>query len=239
MNALKIYNALITQARSRGLLPKSVHSRKKGYANHHILPASLFPAGRNDKQANHQSNLIYLTHREHFLAHWLLARIYGGPLSHAFACMSKKHGMISSKAYEKHLADGLAWRSKSGWNERRAEAVAKTFHSPQVKAKRAASAKARFSSEEGRQHLKKMCAGRDEQEYKNQQSLSQPTRKIVIGTPENGGPDIYFQSISAATKSHGCNRLAVGRSTPCKGYYWRYATPAEITQYETNKDSQC
>jgi hypothetical protein len=40
-----------------------------GYERHHILPKSL---GGSDNE----SNLIYITSREHFICHWLLTKIY-------------------------------------------------------------------------------------------------------------------------------------------------------------------
>lgn len=40
-----------------------------GYERHHVLPKSL---GGSDNQ----SNLIYITSREHFICHWLLTKIY-------------------------------------------------------------------------------------------------------------------------------------------------------------------
>jgi hypothetical protein len=50
---------------------RKVRQREKGkyYERHHIVPKSM--GGSNEKE-----NLVYLTAREHFLAHWLLFRIY-------------------------------------------------------------------------------------------------------------------------------------------------------------------
>ncbi|HBM2815660.1 TPA: hypothetical protein LU109_003570 [Enterobacter hormaechei subsp. xiangfangensis] len=120
MNYQKIYDALIARAVSLRGHPKSRHSQRKGYSNHHIIPASWFAGGRKDPEANVPINLVWLTHREHFIAHWLLARLYGGEMSHAFAlmCGDKRHykGMMkSSKAYSHHLTSGLECRSKSQW----------------------------------------------------------------------------------------------------------------------------
>jgi hypothetical protein len=54
---------------------------------HHIKPRSL---GGSDKK----SNVVLLTYREHFLAHWLLTKIFKGlalrKMQHAFFRMSQK-----------------------------------------------------------------------------------------------------------------------------------------------------
>ena len=64
MNCRNIYNNLIAKAQHRNFV--------EGYFEcHHIIPKSL--GGSND-----QSNLVNLTAREHFIAHFLLAKIHGG-----------------------------------------------------------------------------------------------------------------------------------------------------------------
>jgi hypothetical protein len=84
MDYLKIYNQLIS---------KRQQILTEGYSEkHHIVPKCM--NGTNDTD-----NLVRLTAREHFIAHLLLAKIYGGPLYHAAFRMScyKKY---SSKEYE-------------------------------------------------------------------------------------------------------------------------------------------
>ncbi len=68
------------------------------YENHHIMPKSL--GGSDD-----QSNMILLTPREHYIAHWLLWRIYRNKeMAFAFYCMVKMNkrteNVTSSRAYE-------------------------------------------------------------------------------------------------------------------------------------------
>jgi hypothetical protein len=61
MNYQKIYNDLVERGKTRTLA---------GYKErHHIVPKCM---GGNDSK----SNLVYLTAREHFIAHWLLVEIY-------------------------------------------------------------------------------------------------------------------------------------------------------------------
>lgn len=61
MNYRKIYDAIINRAKSRQL---------KGYKErHHVIPRCM--GGKDDAD-----NLVDLTAREHFLCHWILARLY-------------------------------------------------------------------------------------------------------------------------------------------------------------------
>lgn len=65
MNYAKVYEQLIRKAVIR-------HSISSGYfETHHIVPRSL--GGGDDF-----SNLVDLTYREHFLAHWLLTKMFSG-----------------------------------------------------------------------------------------------------------------------------------------------------------------
>jgi hypothetical protein len=67
-----------------------------GYAEvHHIVPRSL--GGLDDAD-----NLIRLTARQHFVAHWMLARAIGGSAARAFFMMSNfgKYGQVNSTTYQ-------------------------------------------------------------------------------------------------------------------------------------------
>ena len=77
MNYLKIYTALIESRKiSRDII------KEKNYEIHHILPKCM--GGTNDK-----NNLVKLTIREHYVAHWLLIKIYPTEpkIYYAFLCM--------------------------------------------------------------------------------------------------------------------------------------------------------
>lgn len=76
------YDALIRRAQARGGMADVYMER------HHIVPRAL--GGGNQK-----SNLVSLTAREHFVAHLLLARIYGGSMWHAVNLMASVAGMSS------------------------------------------------------------------------------------------------------------------------------------------------
>lgn len=65
MDYQKIYNSLILCAQLRPEIPlMGIYTEK-----HHIVPRSL--GGSNEK-----ANIVHLTAREHFVAHWLLYLIY-------------------------------------------------------------------------------------------------------------------------------------------------------------------
>jgi hypothetical protein len=66
-----------------------------GYAEvHHIVPRSL--GGSDDAD-----NLVRLTARQHYVAHWMLARALGGSAARAFFMMSNfgKYGQVNSTTY--------------------------------------------------------------------------------------------------------------------------------------------
>jgi hypothetical protein len=64
-----------------------------GYTEkHHIVPSAL--GGSNDA-----SNIVSFTAREHFIAHLLLARIYGGTMWHAAHMMSNMK-RYNNRSYE-------------------------------------------------------------------------------------------------------------------------------------------
>lgn len=92
MNYERIYNQIIERAKTRTL---------KGYGEtHHIIPKCL-------NGTNHPENMVRLTAREHFLAHWLLHEIYpnNSDLRYAFWCMfrnsiGQERYVPSSRVYE-------------------------------------------------------------------------------------------------------------------------------------------
>lgn len=80
--------------------------------NHHILPRSLYPEYKKEKW-----NIITLTARQHFIAHWMLANIFGGKMWTAIHMMvncdenGKRDYKIFSRLYEKarkEFSEGLS-----------------------------------------------------------------------------------------------------------------------------------
>ena len=81
-----------------------------GYVErHHIYPRSMFPQLADDPK-----NLIPLTAREHFLAHWMLHKAFGGKMTNAFMYMrtgsDERYWNLNSRAYERlRVAFGQLW----------------------------------------------------------------------------------------------------------------------------------
>ena len=74
-------------------------NRKKGFELHHIWPRSL--GGPCTKE-----NVILLTPREHYLAHLMLWKAYGGPMTYAFFMMANRMSIsladvVSARQYDK------------------------------------------------------------------------------------------------------------------------------------------
>lgn len=137
MNYARLYNSIISRAIKLRGHPLKQHSYKSGFEIHHIKPVSFFPNGRKNPDAHQQGNLVYLTLREHFMAHWLLARMYGGKMSLAFAWMCIRQDRISSKAYERHRIAGLQARNAdSEYIRRNLEGAAKREADPVYREKR-------------------------------------------------------------------------------------------------------
>jgi hypothetical protein len=99
MNYSKHYEALIAKAKARG--------KPEGYAErHHVVPRSL--GGSNSR-----NNLVWLTAREHFIAHVLLAHVHGG--SQWYAVMMFAAGeqrVINSRLYDIAKRKHAIWMSE-------------------------------------------------------------------------------------------------------------------------------
>jgi hypothetical protein len=86
MNYTNEYQKLISKAKSR-------LSQDGYFEKHHIFPKSL---GGKDMA----ENLVFLSAREHFIAHLLLAKIYGGPMIYAaYAMMYQNDKKYTSRKY--------------------------------------------------------------------------------------------------------------------------------------------
>lgn len=100
MNHELHYDALISKARLRG--------RPLGYAErHHVIPRSL---GGGDEAAN----LVWLTAREHFVAHLLLANMHGGAQWYAVMMFAAgENRKVSSRLYDVAKKKHAAWMSEN------------------------------------------------------------------------------------------------------------------------------
>jgi hypothetical protein len=104
MNYNKLYDDLMF---SRLLQkPERIKEKRNGkyFEGHHIIPKCKGGTGTSTRPKNN-SNIVLLTAREHFLAHWLLWRIYGDrQMALAFHRMlsttDKTKRITSSRGYE-------------------------------------------------------------------------------------------------------------------------------------------
>lgn len=104
MDYQKHYDNLMA---SRLLLKKQRHTERKNgvyYEGHHIIPKYLGGTGVSFNGFNND-NIVYLTAREHFLAHWLFWRIKRDRQSalafHKMMSNNKNQNrIISSRAYQ-------------------------------------------------------------------------------------------------------------------------------------------
>ena len=90
MNYQDHYNRLIETRKSRSIVENTCYER------HHIIMRSM--GGTDDSE-----NIVKLTPREHFIAHWLLWRIHrNSSTGFAFSmmCRNNKHRKISSRQYQ-------------------------------------------------------------------------------------------------------------------------------------------
>ena len=84
-----------------------------GYVErHHIYPRSMFPQLADDPK-----NLIPLTAREHFIAHWMLHKAFGGKMTNAFMYMKagaqERYWNLNSRSYTKLREEfGRIWSEK-------------------------------------------------------------------------------------------------------------------------------
>lgn len=111
---------------------------------HHIVPKSM--GGSNKK-----SNLIALTPRQHYIAHWMLWKAYGNKMAQAFWFMNNngKHKAISSRSYEKLVKDARKAMSgeNASWYGKKA--------TKEMRAKQSEKRKAYMANPEARENVRK------------------------------------------------------------------------------------
>lgn len=110
MNYKKLYNNLIETRKNRIM--------DTYYEKHHIIPKCM--GGSNE-----EDNLIKLTFREHYMAHYILTKIYPNHsgIQYGFLCMLRKQPtgerILSSKQYDtikRNFASYKSWYSKNVFN---------------------------------------------------------------------------------------------------------------------------
>lgn len=219
MDYTKHYDNLIKKAKAR-ILEKGIYVEK-----HHIVPKS-------EKGSNELFNLVKLTAREHFLAHWLLHRIDPDNLSraHSFWRMCNGRGkvlpenwiVVSSRVYEEaRLAHSKAISKQLKGRKKTAEHVAKVVAATTGK-KRTLEAKAKMSEAAKKRGIVpqfyKLLEKADEARERQMipvAMLDPLTRELIK----------IFSSLAAAAKY--VNRdsanicVAIQKGKQSGGYFWK------------------
>lgn len=200
MTYSKHYDLLIKKARSREK-PNEYCER------HHVIPKSL--GGSNDA-----SNLVWLTAREHFVAHRLLAHIHGKPMWFALWRMatSKRYGSRSyAKIREKVISSrsGVPLSSET----RRKMSIVRKGKKPT-----AAAIAARRQGLMGHKVT-------EETRNKIRESLAAYSRPVI--QLHNNEAVAEFPSVNEAERQTGIRRNNLrnalnGRSKSAGGFQWRY-----------------
>lgn len=149
MNCQTVYDNLIINAQNRPV--------PDGYTErHHIIPRSL--GGSDD-----QGNIVHLTAREHFIAHLLLAKIYGGPMIAAAWLLANLSGRkINARQY--------AWL-KEAFSHRQSEINTGKRHTDETKKKISEVQKGKYHTEETKQKMSEKRKGKPWSEARRQAFL--------------------------------------------------------------------
>jgi len=146
MNYLKIYQNLISRAQIRA-----------GITLSDILPRSM--GGNNEVE-----NLVSLTPREHFIAHYLLWKIYkNSKMTYAFWAMAQmtKGSRISARTYEKLRIERIQFLQDENTGKKLSEETKRKIgekskgrvHSEETKRIQSEANKGKMLSEETKQKI--------------------------------------------------------------------------------------
>lgn len=142
MNYLRIYLALCQKAADeRGrveYLPKG--NKRPGFEHHHIVPKGFRAPGKAD-ETNEANNCCYLTDREHYVAHRLLARLHqqqagalrATAMTEAFAHMSVTARNSRAFVVARQLGSEKAAEAQQRLQARRAELKAAGYSAQTIK----------------------------------------------------------------------------------------------------------
>jgi hypothetical protein len=171
MNYQKIYDQIIERARSEVRKKKSTVY----YEAHHILPRCLGGEGLTTQWKTHP-NIVLLTAREHFLCHWLLARIYKSNRKVVYAFWlistggnaSQDRYRSSSRTYQEAKESYINSDRTRSEESKKAQSIRMKgmtgnmlgkSHTPETIRKISESNKGKFRSEETRERISKAKKG--------------------------------------------------------------------------------
>jgi hypothetical protein len=219
MDYIKHYSNLIEKAKAR-TLEKNIYVER-----HHIKPKS--EGGFDD-----ETNIVKLTAREHFLAHWLLYRINPESTSraHAFWRMCRGRGkvlpenwiVISSRVYEEaRLAHSKAISKELKGRKKTPEHVAKVVaanigrkRTSEAKLKMSEAAKKRGINSGFLKLLEKAVEVREQRKIKV--AMVDPISKEILKV---------FKSLKAAadyvSRDSSNIHVALKKNKKCADYFWK------------------
>jgi hypothetical protein len=163
MNYLKIYNKIIDNAKKRNMLDCYMEK-------HHIIPKS-------EGGSNENNNLVYLTPKEHFIAHKLLYRIdpknYNRMLS--FLMMSNRFNIKWGNIYEE------ARVNFSNNHHYKTERIKKIMAKPKTEEHKKKISDAHRGKPKSKQHIENMIASLPNRSGENNSNFGKGKAIIVDG----------------------------------------------------------
>lgn len=231
------YNKLI-ETRTNRILDKEIY-----YERHHILPSSL--GGDNS-----DNNLIYLTAREHFLAHWLLWRIYRNrEMSVAFWCMTtyknkKTQGTyrnFSSRAFQEARESKVLTSVSDETRYKNGNAMRGKTHSEETKNKIGELKRGKPLSEQNKLNLSKSIKNKTYEELMGIEEANNKKQKMSDSLKGRIFSEEHRKNLSKSQKGKKLSeqsklKLSLsmkGRKHPHKG------TSGELTCNITNECPHC
>jgi hypothetical protein len=225
MNYSKIYDDFMLDRLSKK--PERLKLKKNGsyFEGHHIIPKSKGGTGNSNRPKNNP-NIVLLTAREHFLAHWILWRIYRDRQSalafHKMMSTNKNQNrVLSSRGYEEAR---LAFRQTNIGNQ---YGKGKTkIISEEQKLKQSELMKGRYDGKNNPFYGKKHTHGTKEKLRKSREGISGEMiwnyggEKLVI---KDGIIIESFKTSEEVAKFIGCSHSNVrhvlsGKQKTAKGY---------------------
>lgn len=220
MDYRKHYNYLISKAKDR-ILEVEIYTE-----SHHIIPKS---EGGKDVQ----TNLVNLTAREHFIAHWLLYR--EDPLNSkrafAFWRMCNGQGKIPSEKW--YIPSSRAYEEgKLAWRDNMKHALKGRKKSKDHVAKVAAANRGKIRSLQARKNMSKAAKKRGIPPgyYKMVESrkVQDKRQEKTVYMLDVGTGEVIkeFSSLKLASKSVNRNpsniSVAIKKQTTSAGFKWKY-----------------
>jgi hypothetical protein len=219
VNYEKHYSNLVLKAKNR-VLEKNIYREK-----HHIIP-------RSEGGLDTEENIVELTAREHFLAHWLLYRIdpENSSRAHSFWRMCRGRGkvlpekwiVISSRVYEEaRLAHSRAISNMLKGRKKSAEHVAKVAAANKGK-KRTEESKSKMSQAAKKRgivahfHRFQEKAAEKSEKQKIQVMMLDPVTKLELKVFLSLKEAALFVKRDSANIS-----VAIKKNSKCAGYFWR------------------